>query len=187
MKAIAGGVLLCMSLLTISSQAQAIYKCVIHDAITYQQIPCEAPAPAQSASSNMALIGEWHLDHDATMAWTKHHAPMAKDKEVELDGFAGHLTYKFTKGLISWELTDYDVNIDGRVLHRKGSRYSSPYTIVSATPQTVTVSAQDPDTLSMYTTDVHFEGRDTMWLSLANQRLTAVDDANARAYFVRVH
>ena len=34
--------------------------------------------------------------------------------------------------------------------------------------------------------DFHFEGNDTIWLSVAHHRIAAVDNPNARIYFKRV-
>ena len=38
-----------------------------------------------------------------------------------------------------------------------------------------------------YTSAIHFEGRDTMWVSMANEKLTAVESPDARMYYRRVH
>jgi hypothetical protein len=186
MKPVAVGVLLCMGVLTTPSQAQAVYKCVVGSAITYQQTPCEAPAPAKGVSSNTALIGVWRYDRDTTVAWMKRHAALTKAQEAVLDGLAGHETYTFTNASMSMELTDFDVTVDGKVQHKKGLREAGPYIVLSTSPQMVAISAQNPNTLSMYASDLHFEGSDTMWVSLANEKLTSVEYANAREYFKRV-
>ena len=187
MKTVAVGVLLCMCVPTTSAQAQVVYKCVVREAITYQQTPCEAPAPAKGGSSNTALIGgQWRYDRDATMAWAKRHAKLTKEQDAELEGLAGHLTYTFMTGQLSLERTAYDLTQDGVVRHEKDIRKSTPYNVVSSSAQMITIAAQNPDSLSMYTTDIHFEGGDMFWISLANQKLTAVDNANAREYFKRV-
>ena len=185
MKMMKLGIVLCLGALAASAHAQMIYKCVVGGAISYQQTPCEAPTPAKGADSNTALVGKWRYDRDATMAWMKGHDTMTKAREAEFNGLGGHVTYTFTQNSASNEVTDYDVTLATGVLHRKGTRRVFPYTVLSASPQLVSVSAQNPDTLSMYTTDFHFEGHDTVWISLANQRLTAVDDAAARVYFKR--
>ncbi len=187
MKPMIAGMLVWLGVLTASAQAQVIYKCMAGKEITYQQTPCEVAAPAKGVSSDTALVGQWSFDHDATVAWMKRHAPMTKDQQAALDGLAGHMTYTFTKERASLVVTDNDMTVNGRVQHQKGVQRAVPYAVLSVSPQLVAVSAQNPDTLSVYKTEFHFEGHDRMWISMANQKLSGVDDANARIYYVRTH
>ena len=188
MKSMMRVVLVCVGLLSASSQAQAIYKCVVHGAITYQEEPCPMLQATKGVSRNTLLVGKWTYDHDVTMAWMKGHDTMTKREEAALNALAGHLTYTFTTNLLSEDRKAYDVVVDGTVQeHMEAIEETTPYTIVSANSKLVSISVQNPDTLSGYASELHFEGPDTMWRSEANQRLTAIDHPNARIYYKRVH
>jgi len=176
-----------MGLLSAASPAQEIYKCVVKGAITYQQSPCELPAPAKGVSSDTVLIGVWRYDHDGTMAWMKRHAQMKKEEEAMLNALAGHLTLTFTKNSVLVDRTAYEVTVDDNVKHIEAKQHTDPYTVMSASPQVVSMTMQAQDTFSDFTVDFHFDGRDVMWISVADQKLTGVDDANARIYYKRVH
>jgi len=183
-----GPAMLCMGLLSASSNAQAVYKCEAGGAVTFQQIPCEvAPPPTARPSaqpSSAMLIGQWRSNRERTMTWLRLHASLKDAQDSFLNQMTGYLTLTFTSNRVKSVMPDRDVQVAGKTIRFAGTSDDHFYLVAAATPTLVSISNVDSTTGSATVTDYHFEGPDTMWTRFDPHGKTALD-SNAREYFRR--
>ena len=173
----------CSGMLSSICTAQSVYKCTVNGMATFQQEPCAVPVPPAGHSGPLPagspLIGTWRSDHDVTMAWQRKHMTMTKKKEALMDQLIGHMTLTFTRDHVKTDMPDIPVQLDGKSMPMKAFHTDDPFTVVSAGPNRVSLSATNPVTGAAELSDHNFEGHDTMWIPIAV-------DPGSREYFRRV-
>ena len=190
MKWTIGPAMLCIGLLSASSNAQTAYKCVVGGAVTFQQIPCEAPPPAVArpgaeSSDALLLVGQWRSDRERTMTWLRLHSNLKDAQDSFLNQMTGYLTLTFTSNRVKSVMPDRGLQVAGKTIHFAGTSDDHFYLVAAASPSLVSISSVDSTTGSATVTDYHFEGHDTMWTRMDTHGRIALDP-NARVYFRRI-
>jgi len=125
-------------------------------------------AATTTAFASSSLVGAWKSNHDLTMSYATSHARLSPRAEHVIDQMMGRLTLRFEGSRVSYELPDWDAEIDGKYSHLVGAHETSDYEILFSNDNTVAVKGRQLVTGKEMVTVYNFVDANTMWIYLGS-------------------
>jgi hypothetical protein len=122
------------------------------------------------ASSDSRLLGQWRSNRTHSVATFPHRKNLSVDKRAQFDGFFGRLTLTYTRRHVLAELPPR--------ANEAPFRERTPYRVVAADSDSVTIKGKDLLSATETLTAIHFVGPNRYWVPIGT--------SGGREYFDRV-